>query len=122
MYNKKDFIKYIKNCLNNEPLELQVEILNEIKNNLIPQILNEKINNHKRCEFCKKYILNSDYIRENKIETRVEITYSDAGYGDDDREGEIEYEIIYEICPICGNKKQVEKYYIRTLWEKGRGE
>lgn len=66
------------------------------------------------------YSLQKDFKEEVNTEIRRETTYTDAGYGDDDKIGDVEYRITYSICPLCQKKTQENKMFIRILWEKGR--
>jgi len=38
-----------------------------------------------------------------------------AGYGDDDKMGDVEYMVSYHTCPCCGEKQETKKYYIPEM-------
>lgn len=132
--NKKDFNKYIENNLNGLPLEKQIKILRKIQENYLPTLIHskqrklgvwipqEEKENYMFCEKCKKYILKKKCKREYIKEIRTEMTYIDAGYGDDDKMGDVEYGVIYVTCPVCGNKQEEKKYYIKKVKEWNRRE
>lgn len=116
--NKKEFEKYINSKLRNMSIEKQEELLRKIKDKWIPELLERKLKNYTKCNKCGKYSLTRKFKTITNTETRIETTYVDAGYGDDDRQGEIEYLVYYSVCPVCGNKKEERKNYIRLLWEE----
>lgn len=101
-------------------LESKEELLLKMKSIWIPSIINDIKKNYKKCPNCKKYSLKSKFKTLHQSETRIETTYTDCGYGDDDKYGEVEYMIMYEECPLCNNKTKVKKEYSRIIWEKNR--
>lgn len=118
---KKDFFEFLDKELKNVTLKEQLNFLNDIS-----KWSREYDENSKKdftyCSNCKNYLKTKYFKIEHDIHTTVETTYVDAGYGDDDLIGEVEYEYIYTICPKCGYKHVKDRYYRRTLWEKRRGE
>lgn len=117
----ENFKKFLKENLEFVTLTEQESFLKEI-----PAMIKEYEEKSKKdftyCNSCKKYIKTKYFKTEHNIHTTVETTLQDAGYGDDDLIGEVEYEFIYETCPKCGNKKEKNRYYRRTLWEKRRSD
>lgn len=95
-------------------------ILEKIQKKWTPDIINDKLKKYKLCKKCHMYSLQKDFKEEVNKEIRRETTYTDAGYGDDDKIGDVEYMITYSICPLCQKKTQEDKIFIRILWEKGR--
>jgi hypothetical protein len=118
--NKKEFIQYIKTSINNLSIEKQIEILKKIQEEYIPSTIKEILKNKIFCRSCKKYSNSSKFKIITKQESRIKTTYTDAGYGDNDMYGEVEYLVKYRICPLCGFEEEIDKTYLRTLWEKGR--
>ena len=80
----------------------------------------EQAKNYILCNHCNKYCLKKDCKRQDIREVRVETTFTDCGYGDDDKMGEVEYLVTYSICPRCGGKQQTSKLYLRTICEWNR--
>lgn len=119
---KSEFEKLIKSGINDLPTDKQLKLLEKIENDWIPDIKTNLIKNKRQCEKCKVYVDDSKYKIWKKKETIVEVTYSDAGYGDGDKYGEVEYLIDYIQCPLCKHIAKVKKHFIRILWEKGRHE
>ncbi|MDD4607747.1 MAG: hypothetical protein PHD10_01245, partial [Bacilli bacterium] len=117
---KKEFMDYLNKELKGLSLEKQKLILEKMKNEWIPQQIEQKYKNYSLCNKCGKYSLTKNNKIISKEENIVEPTYIDAGYGDDDRYGEVQYLVDYSICPICSKEKQIGKTYIKTLWEKGK--
>ena len=74
------------------------------------------------CEKCKTYHYKSDVKTTSRQETRNELTYCDAGYGDDDMYGDVTYLFIYEVCPNCGYEKVKNKFFMSVKNEKRRWE
>lgn len=118
--NKKDFEAKLNSMICNLPLEKQIKTLEDISRKWIPSLIEKKKKNYTFCHECKKYSLNKKF----KTVTRGEIhrvpTYRDAGYGDGDLYGDVEYLVHYSICPICGKETFVKKIYVRTLAEYDR--
>lgn len=115
--NKKDFEKYINIQLKNVPLEKFEQELIKMQKVWLPQILDKRLKNYTKCKLCGKYSKEKDFESESIEEIHTETTYKDAGYGDDDKMGEVEYLVTYQICPICQNKELKSKYYIKTIRE-----
>lgn len=95
-------------------------LLEKIQKKWIPEIINSKLKKYKLCKQCHKYSLQKDFKKEITKEIRRETTYTDAGYGDDDRIGDVEYMVTYSICPLCQKKSQEDKMFMRLLGEKRR--
>ncbi|MDO4282017.1 MAG: hypothetical protein Q4D02_00085 [Clostridia bacterium] len=117
---KREFEKFINQNLRNLSIEHQEELLIKIKDKWIPEVLERKLKNYTKCVKCGKYSFTRKFKTITVLETRIETTYVDAGYGDDDKYGEVEYLVEYSVCPICGYRKEKKKCYMRTIWEKGR--
>lgn len=101
-------------------LERLVKI-RELTNDIIKEMSEDILKDQIYCKYCKKYYPADDcYDKTEKIST-VETTYTDCGYGDDDMIGEVLYLVEYKVCPKC-HKNEVKRHYIKTLWEKRRGE
>lgn len=132
--NKRDFKKYIEENIGNLSLERQIKELQKVQNEYIPELINARKKKqgtwipHKDkdkyiyCNKCKKYHLKTKWKEEHVKEVREKYTYIDAGYGDDDRIGEVQYMVVYHTCPECGEKVETAKYYIKTLREWNRRE
>lgn len=132
--NKKDFATYISSRLEGLSLEKQIEELEKVQNVYLPeQILKrkkqfgtwvppEKADDYVFCKQCKKYYLKKEGEQKDVQEVRTETTFIDCGYGDDDKLGEVEYLITYGICPRCGGKQEIKKWYLRTICEWKRRE
>lgn len=132
--NKKEFIEFMTKQMEKLSDERKIEFLLRVQNNYIPTIIHQiqKRNgywvepkdekNYTLCNKCKRYSLTKKCKTESKREIRIESTYRDAGYGDDDRDGEVEYIVMYSICPLCGHKQEQNKFYVRKLREWNRRE
>lgn len=131
--NKRDFKKYIEENIGNLSLERQIKELQKVQNEYIPELINARRKKKKPwvpddkenyifCEKCKKYHLKHKWKAKMVIEVRRETTYTDAGYGDDDRIGDVEYMVTYKTCPRCGCTKETRKLYLKTLREWNRRE
>jgi len=132
--NKKDFKKYIEENLSGLCLERQIKELQKIQNVYLPELINAKkkkqgtwISSKDKdkyilCKKCGKYYLKTKWKEEYVKEVREVTTYIDAGYGDDDRMGDVEYMVVYNTCPECGERIETAKYYIKTLREWNRRE
>lgn len=116
--NFKEFEKILSPHLTVLCLEKQIELLTKIQKVWIPKLINKKLKNYTICSKCKKYSLTKNFKSIDEVETFTETTYTDAGYGDDDKIGEVTYLITYAICPKCGNKKEVKKMYMYTQNER----
>ena len=93
-------------------------ILKRVFNNLTEKATKGQ----QKCKHCGKYSREKDFIYDNRIEVKNVQTYSDCGYGDDDRFGDVEFEIKYAKCPKCGKEHEISRFQRRILWEKRRGE
>ena len=132
--NKKDFKKYIEENIGDLSLERQIKELQKVQKVYLPEFINARKRKEGTwipptdkekyifCDECKKYHLKSKWKEEYIREVREVTTYIDAGYGDDDREGEVEYMVRYHTCPQCGQKTETSKHYIKTLREWNRRE
>lgn len=117
---KKDFEKYLNEQFREIPLEEQERLLIKMEREWIPSILKRKLEKYTMCDSCKKYSLTKRFKTITIKNRRIETTYRDCGYGDDDMIGEVEYLDYYLVCPICGYEKKYKSEYIRTLWERRR--
>ncbi len=118
--NKEDFTKFLNESLKGFPLEKQIQIIEKMKAEWIPKIVIEKTKNYVLCEHCGRYSLEKNNKKTYNREKRIQSTYTDAGYGDDDLYGEVEYIVEYSICPHCLKKKEISKSYMGTNWEKDK--
>ena len=132
--NKKDFKAYIDEKLSDMNLSRQIEELKKLQNVYIPELINARKkklgtwvppkdkDKYIYCEKCKKYHLKTKWKERIAKEVREVTTYIDAGYGDDDKMGDVEYMVRYHICPVCKAEKETSKMYIKTLREWYRSE
>lgn len=116
--NFKDFETTLSSYLSVLSLEKQIELLTKMQTVWIPKLMDKKLKNYTLCHECKKYSLTKSFKSKEEVETYTETTYIDAGYGDDDKIGEVTYLITYSICPNCGSKKQLKKMYLYTKNER----
>lgn len=117
---KEYFISYVQTRIKNLSLEEKKRILDNAKDEWIPSIINDVFNDKTFCNKCNKYSNTSDFKETHQREYRQEYTYTDAGYGDNDRYGEVEYLVYYNECPLCQAKKQIKKVFKKVVWEGGR--
>ena len=132
--NKKDFKKYIEENISGLSLERQIKELQKIQNVYLTEFINlrkkkegtwiqdKDKDKYIFCSKCQKYYLKSKWKEEYVKEVRTVTTYIDAGYGDYDREGDVEYMVVYHTCPECEYSKETKKHYIKTLREWNRRE
>lgn len=130
--NKKEFTRYINKQLNGMSLECQIQELQKLQKTYLPELIQarmrrlgtwippEKKDDYIFCKKCGKYSLKSKVNKEFVREVRTVTTFTDCGYGDDDRIGDVEYSVTYVICPKCGHKQEHSKYRIRVLREWNR--
>lgn len=116
---KKIFLQFLKENLGNLSIEKQEIILKKISS-WVEEYRNNIKKNYTYCDKCKKYHKTKDFEQLHDIHTEIVTTYTDCGYGDDDRYGEVEFSFTYSTCPGCGYKKEINRYPLRTLWEKTR--
>lgn len=119
---KKEFKQIVMGAMKDLPIEEKDRLLLKMQNEWIPSIRKKLTEKYTRCNACKKYFLTRRFKRRVDKENHILTTYQDAGYGDDDRIGEVECLVTYEICPGCKNAKQVDFYRNRIIWEKTRWE
>lgn len=100
-----------------ERLQKIKELTSDIVDELSEDILKDQI----YCKYCKKYYPAGEFYDKAEKIRNVETTYTDCGYGDDDMIGEVEYLVEYKVCPKS-HKNEVKRHYLKTLWEKRRGE
>lgn len=124
--NKTELKKILVTTLKPLSTEKKLEFLNKLRYDWIPSLhkeLTEKATKgQQKCKHCGKYSREKDFIYDNRIEVKNVQTYSDCGYGDDDRFGDVEFEIKYAKCPKCGKEHEISRFQRRILWEKRRGE
>lgn len=132
--NKKQFTKYMKSQMEGMTYEQKIRLLKRIEGNYVPDLIkscmqkegyyvsSSEADKYFRCKRCKKYTPKTKCKSESKTEIREETTYSDAGYGDDDMMGDVEYFVEYMICPCCHHKQEVHKLYMRKIREWNRRE
>lgn len=116
--NIKDFETTLASYLNVLSLEKQIELLTKMQKVWIPKLIDKKLKNYTLCSECKKYSLTKKFAKSSENQTFTETTYTDAGYGDTDRVGEVTYCITSSICPNCGNKKEIKREYLYTENER----
>ena len=116
--NFKDFETTLASYLNVLSLEKQIELLTKMQKVWIPKVIDKKLKNYTFCKECKKYSLTKKFESTTEVATFTETTYVDAGYGENDKIGEVTYLITYSICPNCGNKKETKKSYMYTENER----
>lgn len=126
--NKKDFTQYINANLKMYSLEKQIKILEKMQSWVLEliHIKQKKVglwvessekSKYVYCEKCKKYYLKEKVKSIFQTETRIVTTYSDCGYGDDDKLGEVEESVHYKPCPRCGHMNEMGRYRIRVIKE-----
>ena len=130
--NRKEFTRYINEQLNGMSLEGQIKELQKLLETYLPGLIQERMkklgmwippekkDDYIFCKKCGKYSLKSNVHKEHVKEVRTVTTFTDCGYGEDDRMGDVEYSITYVICPRCGHKQEHSKYRIRVLREWDR--
>ncbi len=127
--NREKFVNHLNRILEGKTLEEKEKILNRISDLLeevidtwIPEYEELLTEGYSVCPNCGQYLLTDNFETTYETETRIEPTYIDSGYGDDDRHGKVEYSVIYSKCPVCDYKEEKGRIYSRTLWEKNRHE
>ncbi len=132
--NKKDFATYITSRLGGLSLEKQIEELEKVQKVYLPEMIlkkrqqlgtwipPEKAKDYVLCRHCQKYYLKATCEQQDFKEVRTEITARDCMYGEDDRIGEVEYLVTYGVCPRCGGKQEIKKWYLRAICEWNRRE
>lgn len=118
--NKKKFRKMIMDEIKDLPLEKKEAQLLKIQKEWIPSIREDMLGKYKKCHACGKYFLPRQFKKQTSRENRIMTTYTDCGYGDDDRHGLVECLVTYETCPGCGKSWETECLKLRILWEKNR--
>lgn len=133
--NKNEFTRYINEMLSGLSLERQIEELQKVQEKYLPELIQsrqkklgtfvpqEKKQDYIFCQNCKKYSLKKEWKETNIKEVRTETTFIDAGYGDDDMMGDVEYMVTYMKCPRCGHMHEQKKLYMKTLieWKRRDG-
>lgn len=132
--NKKDFTSYIISQIEGLSLERQIEELQKVQNVYLSELIlkrkkqlgtwvpPEKAKDYVLCKQCQKYYPKKGCEEQHIHEVRIETTLRDCMYGEDDKLGELEYLVIYSICPRCGEKQETSKWYLRTICEWNRRE
>jgi hypothetical protein len=96
----------------------------ELINRLVKWLGNESDiikNNCWYCSKCKQWYDKKEFI--NKTKTRLirnVLTFSDAGYGDDDRYGDVTYLVYYHECPYCHEETEDRKITLKIENERDR--
>lgn len=116
---KSDFVRYVKSIIKPYSVTEQINALEKMKT-WLDELIKEKKEKNIYCSNCKKYSSESRFKKVYEHEVRHQAIYIDAGYGDDDTHGEVEYFVTYSVCPCCGYKKEIEKRYLKTLSEYTR--
>lgn len=127
--NRKSFERYVNEQLKELPLEQQIKDLQKMQSIWIPDLLHarqqkagtwvppEKKEEYVFCENCKTYYSKEQNKSNYEREVRTETTFIDAGYGDDDMIGEVEYIVQYKTCPKCSRKAEVGKTRLKIIRE-----
>lgn len=127
--NKTEFSLFIKEKLNGLSLERQIKELEKIKDVYLPKLIQQlqkelgtwvdpkKRNEYMFCEKCRKYSLKKKCKFDLKEEVRTITTYTDAAYGEGDKEGDVLYGVEYHVCPRCGHKQETNKHFMRIIRE-----
>lgn len=119
--NRKEFFSFLDSKLEGKTLEQKVNEIDKINaKEWFEQYLDHLTKNMIFCPECKKYVSEKKFKKEVIKEIRRETTYRDAGYGDDDRTGDVECLVEYIVCPLCGHKKQKDKWRLRIIREYDR--
>lgn len=106
----------------NTDINYEISMLNKMREKWIPKIIDEKLKNYELCRKCGKYSLKKDFSTTLVEEDREVTTHTDCGYGDNDMIGLVKFGVKYSICPLCKEKTELNKYPIKTLWEKNVNE
>lgn len=113
---KTDFTGMLHDGMQSMTLEKQLELLDKISSKWIPELRAKLIRNKKKCGKCGKYSPSKDFKGFSRREiVKDQIIYCDAGYGEDDEYGDVEYVVTYSVCPLCGNKVVSNKFLIGTI-------
>ena len=118
-YIEFKFKEYVETLIKNLPMEEKEIMLNNMST-IIPSIKNEIFKGYILCPYCKKYSKEDDFKIECYDKIIKEPTYIDAGYGDDDRIGDVKYKWFDKICPICQNHIFHNKIFMEILNEYDR--
>ena len=104
-------------------LNIIQEKINSLEYELL--ILKEKLQKEKDdtvdwCPKCRNWYDKKNLSYGKFIETKTEVVFSDAGYGDDDILADVtsEYHVIR--CPKCGYELSKKKFILNTSNERGR--
>ena len=128
--NKKDFTAYVEKELDGLTDEQKIAIFRKMEGNWIPSLLKKyqkkmgyyvepkNKDEYIFCKECRRYYKKKKVKSEYVNETRTETTYTDAGYGDDDRIGDVRYFVEYKTCPRCGHRQEISKLYMETKNER----
>lgn len=73
-----------------------------------------------KCPGCKKLSLYKDVKEVSHKEFRIETTYTDSGYGDDDRTGKVWYLNFYMVCPHCNKETFKNRVFLNIEEEYTR--
>ncbi len=117
---KKEFENYIYQQMHFFTIDEQVKLLEKIKNEWIPDLINKKTKNYSKCPICKKYALKKRFKKRSFYVVKEDVlVFSDAGYGDDDEYADVKYLVTYATCPLCGKETEVSSQYIEKIIKKG---
>lgn len=75
---------------------------------------------HIYCAGCLELRPESAFHEEQRTETNIEQTHTDAGWGDDDKFGEVTRLNTYRICDACGQESKIDSVHLSTRNEKTR--
>jgi len=115
--NKKQIKKAINNLLDeNDSIDKKYRFIEKLEEVLLK--IREKISNNMLCcENCGKYFYKRNTFE--KVETDKNVTtFTDAGYGDDDRIGDIKYLKTFCKCPYCKKNVEVSKQLLEITNER----
>ena len=116
---KTDFVRYVKSIIKPLSTTEQINALEKMKL-WLDELIAQKKEKNIYCYNCKKYSPESKFKQISAHEIRNQSIHIDAGYGDDDTYGDVEYFVTYSICPCCGHKKEIDKIYLKVLSEYRR--
>lgn len=93
-----------------------VDLTNELE--ACKEELAEASKGYLQCLNCKKFFKEDSLVVSNYQETNVEVVFTDAGYGDDDRIADVTrlHEVIR--CPDCGKEIRHKSIYLYSRNER----
>lgn len=99
---KKELFDFLDKSLKGLPVEQKEKTIDRIIYNRYLQQYKKKITKGmKRCPLCGKYFPINAKVDVKIKEEKEEFTYTDGGYGDDDRTVTYDVLVEYHRCPRC---------------------